>query len=174
MKWFQQNFSGASSHGADIETLARECYMSRKMGRFEVLKQFSGQGQRQRQIFERLHSLLCKLGKHMRMCRQLIGAAAYLRQDFGSGFSIETVCSSVKRPIPLLEEESTVERISNRMFSESKERNLFLDRLKIIYRDNRLSKELARHYMSTQTQVHAEVLLIDHFDKYSKNLLMMG
>jgi hypothetical protein len=134
------------------------------------LKPFTGQGQTRHFEFEQLYKLLCKLGKHVTVTRKLIESAMSLPQDFNQGFIIERVPSSKFQKLPLTGKEATIESTAGRMFSNSVEKDKFLARLKSVWNTDELSKLLAQE-ISSKTRVHAELLLVNHFDKQGCNFI---
>ena len=148
----------------------RQCYAQRETPSFETLRRCAGQGETRRLEFEQLYKLLCKLGKHVRIAKKLIEAAVSLPQDFAGGFQIKPVPSSKEQKLPLKPREATIESTLDRMYSNTEERNRFMDRLRFIWDPSELS-ELLKKQHSTKTRVHAELLLIDYFDKYGCTFL---
>lgn len=86
------------------------------------------------------------------------------------GFRIETLPSSKEQPLPLTSNEATIESTIHRMFSSSEEQSKFMARLKFIWDPFELSQLLQRQH-KTKTRVHAELLLVDHFDRHGRNFL---
>lgn len=148
----------------------RTCYLKRRSPSFDILKRFAGQGEARRGEFEQLYKLLCKLGKHVHVAKKLIEAAVSLSQDFMEGFRIETLLSSKERKLPLTPKEATIESTIRRMFSTAEEQSTFMARLRFVWDPSELSKLLQEQH-STKTRVHAELLLIDHFDRYGCHFL---
>jgi hypothetical protein len=151
----------------------RECHAARTNSILEILKPFTGQGQTRHLEFEQLYKLLCKLGKHVTVSRKLIESAVVLPQDFNQGFLVKTIASSKQQKLPLLAKEATVESTAGRMFSNSEQRDRFLDRLHTVWDADEVSKIL-RKEIPTKTRVHAELLLLNHFDKQGCNFLDGG
>jgi hypothetical protein len=149
---------------SDLQHLVRECHKIRKGPLLGRLKLFTGQGQTRRHEFEQLYKLLCKLGKHVTISRKLIDSAVLLPQDFNQGFIIKAVPSSNFKKLPLLAKETTVESTAGRMFSNSEDKDRFLNRLESVWNSDELSTWL-RKEITTKTRVHAELLLVNHFDK---------
>lgn len=150
--------------------MVRTCYEKRRGSSFDILKRFAGQGESRRLEFEQLHSVLCKLGKHVHMANKLVEAAVSLPQDFAEGFRVEMLPSSKEQKLPLTSKEATIESTVHRMFSTVDEQSRFMDRLRFIWDDSELS-ELLHRQKNTKTRVHAELLLIDHFDRYKCQFL---
>ncbi len=148
----------------------RECYERRKSPSFEALRRCAGQGENRRLEFEQLYILLCKIGKHIHITKKLIEAAVSLSQDFAEGFQIEPLPSSKEQKLGLKPKEATIENTLGRMYSSSEERNRFMARLQFIWDPSKLS-ELLKKQHSTKTRVHAELLLIDYFDKFGCTFL---
>jgi hypothetical protein len=142
----------------------------RKCSLLDLLKPFTGQGQTRHHEFEQLYKLLCKLGKHITVSRKLIESAVLLPQDFNQGFIIKTVPSSKLQKLPLLGKETTIESTAGRMFSTSAEKDKFLNRLQSVWNTNELSV-LLRQEVIKKTRVHAELLLVNHFDKEECNFV---
>jgi hypothetical protein len=148
----------------------RECHAARTNSILEILNPFTGQGQTRHPDFEQLYKLLCKLGKHVTVSRKLIESAVALPQDFNQGFLIKTVPSSKQQQLPLPTKKVTVEATAGRMFPTSETRDRFLDRLHAIWNAQEVSDLLQRE-VPTKTRVHAELLLLNHFDEQGCNFL---
>jgi OTT_1508-like deaminase len=142
----------------------RECYRVRKDSLLDLLKPFTGQGQTRHHEFEQLYKLLCKLGKHVTVSRKLIESAVLLPQDFNQRFMIKTVPSSKPQKLPLRGKEATIESTAGRMFPDSAGKDKFLARLQSVWNTDELSTVLQQE-LATKTRVHAELLLVNHFDK---------
>jgi len=137
---------------------------------------FAGQGQTRHETFERLYKLLGKLGRPLKSSKTLIEAATNLAQDFAQGFTVKTVHSTVLQKLPFRgKKEATIERTANRMFLDSSPKTEFMDRLKplVPWEGDELDSFL-QHERATKTVVHAELLLIDHFQRNSCNFLGQG
>lgn len=106
----------------------------------------------------------------MHVAKKLIEAAVSLSQDFAEGFQIKTLPSSKEQKLPLKPKEATIESTLGRMYSNTEEREKFMARLQFIWDPSELSELLKRQH-STKTRVHAELLLIDHFDKFGCTFL---
>jgi hypothetical protein len=154
---------------ADLQNFVRECHKMRN-SLLELLRPFTAQGQTRCHEFEQLYKLLLKLGKHVTIVRKLIDAVVTLPQDFNQEFIIKVVPSSKLQKIPLLKKEGTVENTLGRVFSDPGEKKRFMDRLENIWNATELSK-LSKKELTTKTRVHAELLLINHFDMYGCNFL---
>jgi hypothetical protein len=125
----------------------------------------AGQGRTRREKFERLYKLLGKLGKPVKSSMVLTEAATRLAQDFVQGFTVRTISSSKPLSLPFRsKKEGTTESIVNRMFSNLAEKSEFMDRLRSLEGNDDISDFLARE-RSTKTKVHAELLLVDHFER---------
>ena len=173
VKWLQRSFveSTRSVHDEDeLQALVRECYEQRKTSSFETLRHCAGQGETRRLEFEQLYKLLCKLGKPVHVTKKLIEAAVLLSQDFADGFQIKLLPSSKEQKLPLKLKEATIESTLGRMYSNTEEKDRFMARLRFIWDSSELS-ELLKKQHSTKTRVHAELLLIDHFEKFGCNFL---
>lgn len=172
-EWLRENFvTGTSStpNNTELQALVRTCYENRRSPIFDTLTRLAGQGETRRLEFEQLYKLLCKLGKHVHIAKMLIEAAVSLSHDFVEGFRIEALPSSKELKLPLTSNEATIESTIHRMFSSSEEQSKFMARLQFIWDPSELS-ELLRRQHNTKTRVHAELLLIDHFDKHGCNFL---
>lgn len=86
------------------------------------------------------------------------------------GFRIEVLPSSKEQKLPLTSNEATIESTIHRMFSNSEEQSKFMARLQFIWDPSELSELLQRQH-NTKTRVHAELILIDHFDKHGCSFL---
>ena len=148
----------------------RTCYKNRRGVAFESLKRLAGQGETRRLDFEHLYELLCKLGKHVHTAKKLIEAAVSLSQDFIDGFCIKALPSSKEQKLPLLSKEATIKSTVHRMFSNPADQSRFMDRLRFIWDPSEISEVLQKQH-KTKTRVHAELILLDHFDKHGLNFL---
>jgi hypothetical protein len=135
-----------------------------------LLKLFTGQGQTRFQEFEQLYKLLCKLAKHVTLFRRLIEAAVLLPQDLGQDFTVKTIPTFGLQKLPLSPKEANVESTVGQMFSSSEEQNKFLVRLRSVWDAHELSTRL-QEQITTKTRVHAELLLVNYFDKYGCTFL---
>lgn len=173
VKWLHETFIDeyATSPGPDrLQAIVRTCYTKRGSPSFDILKRFAGQGETRRSDFEQLFKLLGKLGKHVHVAKKLVEAAVLLPQDFAQGFVFQIVPSSREQKLPLLPKEATVEGTVRRMFSSTEEQGKFMARLRFIWNESDLS-ELLKKQHKTMTRVHAELLLIDHFDRHGCQFL---
>ena len=148
----------------------RRCYESRSSPRFDTLKRLAAQGESRHLEAEELLHLLYKLGKHIHITKRLIEAAVSLSYDFVEGITIQTLPASREVALPFTPEQATIESTIHRMFSRSEDQNSFFARLQYIWSPSQLT-ELLREQHTTKTRVHAELLLIDHFDKYKFRFL---
>ena len=148
----------------------RGCYESRSNPRFDALKRLAAQGESRRLKAEELLHLLYKLGKHIHITKKLIEAAVSVSHDFVAGITIQTLPSSTEKNLPFTPEQATIESTIHRMFSRSEDQDNFFARLQYIWKPSQLT-ELLREQHTTKTRVHAELLLIDHFDKYNFSFL---
>ena len=148
----------------------RSCYKNRPNLGFATLERLATRGERPRLEAEELLHLLYKLGKHIHITNRLIEAAVSLSQDFGEDVTVRTLPSSTERAIPFTPEQATIENTIHRMFSRSEDQDEFLARLKSIWEPSKLT-EVLREQHTIKTRVHAELLLIDHFDKYNFSFL---
>ena len=148
----------------------RTCYESRTSPAFDALSRLAGQGEERRLDFEQLFNLFCKLGKHVHIAKKLIDAAVSLSHDFVDGFRIQVLPSSTEEKLPLTPKEATVESIIGRMFSSTEEQSKFMNRLQFIWDPFELTQHLSTK-RTKKTRVHAELVLINHFDKNGCNFL---
>lgn len=171
--WLHNNFCNNASSvldEPDLQGLVQECHVQRTNMLFNTLKLFTGQGQTRLQEFEQLYKLLCKLAKHVTISRRLIEAAVLLPQDLGQDFTVKTIPSFSLQKLPLSSKEANVESTVGRMFSSSEEQNKFLVRLRSVWDTHELSTRL-QEQITTKTRVHAELLLVNYFDKYGCTFL---
>ena len=134
------------------------------------MKRLAAPGESRRLEAEELLHLLYKLGKHIHITKRLIETAVSLSTDFVEGISIQTLPSSTEQNLPFTPEQATIESTIHRMFARSEDQNGFLNRLRSIWTPYQLTDLLRKEY-TTKTRVHAELLLIDHFDKYRYSFL---
>jgi hypothetical protein len=137
---------------------------------------FAGQGRTRHETFERLYKLLGKLGKPLKSSKTLTEAATKLAQDFAQGFTVKTVRSSVLQQLPFRgKKEATIESIVHRMFSDSSKKTEFMDRLRsLVPLEGEKIDSFLQRERATETRVHAELLLIDYFERNSCNFLGQG
>lgn len=142
----------------------------------KTISMFAGQGRTRHEAFERLYKLLGKLGKPLKSSKTLTEAATKLAQDFAQGFTVKTVPSSVPQPLPFRgKKEATIESIVHRMFSDPSKKTEFMDRLtSLVSREGEEMNSFLQRERATKTKVHAELLLIDHFERNSCNFLGQG
>ena len=139
----------------------------------KTVSMFAGQGRTRHETFERLYKLLGKLGKPLKSSKTLTEAATKLAQDFAQGFTVKTVRSSVLQQLPFRsKKEATIESIVHRMFSDSSKKTEFMDRLRsLVSLEGEKIDSFLQRERATETRVHAELLLIDHFERNSCNFL---
>ncbi|KAJ5817757.1 hypothetical protein N7447_007765 [Penicillium robsamsonii] len=162
--WFSAHLSkeGVQLQECDMPALALSSYKDRKL--FTALHQTS-ESLEQCRKFERLHKLLYKLGKHVARCKRLVESTIGLRLTLSRGLRIETIGASPENPIILMERTCTIQKISNRMFSDPAKRNVFLQQLQRIYTGKELDRVLSKDVCKGKTRVHAELLVLDHFEQ---------
>jgi hypothetical protein len=148
----------------------RLCHAARKGSLFSPLQMLSGQDQSRYQQFEQLHKLLYKLGKHVTICHKLIDAVVLLPQDFGPGFQVRTVNSSRLQAFPIPSKETKVEAIAGRMFRTPEEKAQFMNKLSAIWDTEELLSQ-PQDEIKTKTKVHAELLLVNHFERAGGSFL---
>ena len=151
-----------------MEELAIKSHNSRDT--FEVLRHLAMQSH-EPQTFERLFKLLNKLGKHVVMCKRCVEATITLRSDFARGMKVETVPGSREVLMPFSTRKYNIAGISNRMFGNTTEKETFLARLKTIHETDELNKMLAQKHLAGKTIVHAELLILDHFERTGGDFL---
>ena len=149
--------------------LVRRCYENRSNLESNTLERLATQGESPRLEAEELLNLLYKLGKHIHIMKSLIKAAVSLPHDFVDGYQIQVLPSSPEKGMPLTPKEATFESIIGRMFSKPEEQSKFMNRLQFIWDPDELTQLLRTK--RNKTQVHAEILLIDHFDKHRYSFL---
>lgn len=165
-QWLARFFDNDDTGSVEpnLLTLVNDCHELRHTQYMKTIGILAGQGRTRYQIFEQLYKLLGKLGKPVKSSIVLTQAATRLAQDFVQGFTVKTVPSSRLLPLPFrTKKEGTIESIVNRMFSNLAEKNEFLDRLGFLEGEE-ISNFLARE-RSAKTRVHAELLLMDHFER---------
>ncbi|KAJ5192197.1 hypothetical protein N7449_008339 [Penicillium cf. viridicatum] len=162
--WFSTHLSkdGIQLQERDMPALAFSSYKDREL--FRALHHTS-ESLEQCRKFERLHKLLYKLGKHVAQCKRLIESTIGLRLTLSRGLRIETINGSPENLITLLERTCNIQNISNRMFSDLAKRNVFLRQLQRIYAEKELDRMLSKDLCKGKTRVHAELLVLDHFEK---------
>ncbi|KAE8371072.1 hypothetical protein BDV26DRAFT_276824, partial [Aspergillus bertholletiae] len=171
--WFKKEFykSGDKLEECDMPALAVSCYVAYTNGVFGILERGSSQGNEERPDYERLYKLLSKLGKHIRLFTRMIHAIEALRRDFREGFLVEPVAASTPKPIPLPKlNEQSMGKIVARVFQKEDERHQFYHHLNQFYNREEISQSLQR-CKKGRVRVHAEILLIDYFDKFDASFL---
>jgi hypothetical protein len=123
------------------------------------------------QPFERLFKLLIKLGKHVIMSKRIMECTKVLRSDFARGMSVERIPGSQEVPLPFSRRKYNIDGISNRMFRDPAEKERFVARLRTIYDATELDKLLTENHLPGKTIVHAEILILDHFEKTGGDFL---
>ncbi|KAF7183830.1 hypothetical protein CNMCM7691_004252 [Aspergillus felis] len=169
-QWLSQNLhrDGLQLQEADMENLAARCHNSRRT--FEVLRHLAMESH-EPQAFERLFKLLNKLGKHVVMSKRIVEGTMALRSDFARGMTVERIPGSPEVPLPFSRRKYNIDGISNRMFPDPAETQRFVARLRTIYDTNELDKLLTEDHLAGKTIVHAEILLLDHFEKTGGDFL---
>ncbi|KAE8341966.1 hypothetical protein BDV24DRAFT_150756 [Aspergillus arachidicola] len=171
--WFKRECykSGNELEECDMPRLAISCYIAHTDGTFGILEHRSSQGNEKGPDYERLYKLLSKLGKHVRLFKRMIHAIEALRRDFCEGFVVEPITASISKPIPLPElNEQSMGKIVARVFQEEDERHQFYHHLNQFFNKEDIFKSLQRCKRG-RARVHAEILLIDFFDKFHANFL---
>jgi hypothetical protein len=150
--------------------LVNACYKIRHTQLLKTIRVFAGQGRTRAQQFERLYKLLGKLGRPIMSSKNLIEGAMILSQDLVQGFIVKTIPPSKLRLIPIRpREETTIKSIAGRMFSSKNEQDKFMERLS--YLEGEEFVAFIQRERSKETRVHAELLLIDHFERTGCNFL---
>ncbi|KAF9887618.1 hypothetical protein FE257_009711 [Aspergillus nanangensis] len=169
-QWLSENLqkNGVQLQEADMVNLASKCHDSRHI--FGVLRRLAIESH-DPPTFERLFKLLGKLGKHVVMCKRIVEATRVLRSDFARGMRVETVPGSRPVPMPFTPRKYNIRDISNRMFRDTTERDQFISRLRTIYNPDELDRLLAQEHLSGKTIVHAELLILDHFERTGGDFL---
>lgn len=173
MEWLRETFIDEPSTTPNIfqvQAVVRTCYEKRRSASFDILKRFAGQGESRRSDFEQILELLFKLGKHVHVAKILVEAAISLPQDFSGEFRIEVLPSSKEQALPLTSKEATIKSTIKRMFSTVEDQSKFMARLESIWDPSEISELLDRE-KTTKTRVHAELLLINHFDRHGCQFL---
>ncbi|KAJ5436244.1 hypothetical protein N7445_007129 [Penicillium cf. griseofulvum] len=147
---------------SDMPSLAFSSYRDRKV--FKALNHTTGSVEQSRN-FERLHKLLYKLGKHVSQCKRLIEATIRLRLELSRGWRIEPIGRSRENRIPLLARTCNIQNISHRIFSDPAKQDIFLRQLQQIYSEKELDRVLSKDLCKGKTRVHAELLVLDHFEQ---------
>ena len=157
---------------SDIESichLAQECHILRGQDFFQALEYLRDTMPAYSNDLDALQKLLCKLGKHITVTRKLFEASIFCWPGSSINFEIKTVTSSGLQPFPIRPKDATVESTIGRMFSSSEVRNAFLEKFDP-YCAAEVSSTL-QDRRKLKTKVHAELLLIDHFDRNGCNFL---
>lgn len=173
-EWFQKEFykSGVMLEECDMPDLAISCYIARTKKAFDILDHGSGQGNEQSLAYERLYKLLNKLGKHVLLFKRMVHAIVALRLDFQKGFVVEPITASTPTPIPLPQlSKRTMEKIIARVFPKEDERSRFYHHLSQFYNMEGIYQSLKLYKEKGRVRVHAEILLIDYFDKIDVDFL---
>ncbi|KAL2827775.1 hypothetical protein BDW59DRAFT_179037 [Aspergillus cavernicola] len=173
-EWFEWTFkkTGVMLERRDMPGLAKNCYDARTTSTFSILRHCSSQSNEQRLDYERLHKLLYKLGKHVALFQKMIQATFSLRNVFQGGFAVEPIPASTPKHIPFPEHHSwSMEKIAARVFPERDKRNQFFHHLNQFYDKTEIYQYLDSFKEKGQIRVHAEILLIDHFDKVGGDFL---
>jgi hypothetical protein len=162
--WIATHLSKSSMQlqESDMPSLALSSYRDREV--FKALHHTTGSLEQSRN-FERLHKLLYKLGKHVAQCKRLIEATIRLRLELSRGLRIETIGGSQENPIPLVVRTCNIQDISHRIFSDSAKQDIFLRQLQQIYSEKELDRVLSKDLCKGKTRVHAELLVLDHFEQ---------
>ncbi|GFG10242.1 hypothetical protein IFM5058_04826 [Aspergillus udagawae] len=169
-QWLSQNLQrdGLQLQEADMENLAAKSHNSRPI--FEVLRHLAMESH-EPQPFERLFKLLNKLGKHVIMSKRIVESTMVLRSDFARGMRVERIPGSQEVPLPFSRRKYNIDGISNRMFRDPAEKERFVARLRTIYDATELDKLLTENHLPRKTIVHAEILILDHFEKTGGDFL---
>ncbi len=150
---------------SDMPDLAINCYRAHRKKTFAILRHRSSQGNQRRLDYERLYKLLDKLGKHIWLFQRMIHAIDALRRDFREGFVVKQIPASTGKPIPFPNfNEKSMEKVVGRVFSKKRERDEFYHHLSQFYDKDILNGRL-QQCKKTGPRVHAEIILIDYFDR---------
>lgn len=167
-KHFGNRYEGPSQ--PSFLDLVNACYQIRHTQLHKTIGVFAGQGKTRAQEFERLYKLLGKLGRPIMASRTLIEGAMKLSQDLIQGFTVRRIPPSKLRPLPIRpREQTTIKSIVGRMFSSKEDQEDFMERLR--YLEGKEIADFIQKERSTNTRVHAELLLIDHFERNGCNFL---
>ncbi|OJI84215.1 hypothetical protein ASPTUDRAFT_120671 [Aspergillus tubingensis CBS 134.48] len=169
--WLSQHLQrdGLQLQEVDMAKLAVISHNSRDT--FEVLRNIAMESH-DPHPFERLFKLLGKLGKHVIMSKRIVEGAIFLRSDFARGMRLERVPASPELLLPFSSRKYNIDGISNRMFSSnSAEKQRFLARLRTIWDTSEWDKNLAKKHLAGKSIVHAELLILDHFEKTGGDFL---
>lgn len=165
--WLERTLykSGVMLEESDMPDLAINCYVAHTNKTFAILRHHSNQGNERRLDYERLYKLLGKLGKHIWLFKRMIHAIDALRRDFREGFLVKPISASTGKPssFPNLNEKS-MKKVVVRVFNKEHERDEFYHHLSRFYDKDKLSGRL-QQCKKAGLRVHAEILLIDYFDR---------
>ncbi|KAI2734488.1 hypothetical protein DTO013E5_9983 [Penicillium roqueforti] len=163
-KWISTHLSkeGLQLQEKDMQNLALSSYRDREV--FKALHHTTGSLEHSHN-FEQLHNLLYKLGKHVAQCKRLIEATIRLRLELSRGLRIETIGRSRENQIPLLARTCDIDNISHRIFSDPVKQDIFLQQVQQIYSKKELDRLLSKDVCKGKTRVHAELLVLDHFEQ---------
>ncbi|KAL5003002.1 hypothetical protein BDV10DRAFT_180699 [Aspergillus recurvatus] len=172
-KWFKAVLykNGGMLEERDMPSLAINCYVARTAKTFDILRHGSSQGNEHRLDYEQLYKLLNKLGKHIALFKKMICATVALREDFGKGFVVEPITASTPKSIPLARKGRAMEKIVAWIFPKEDERMQFYHHLDRFYNVEEISQSLQSCMEKGRVRVHAEILLIDYFDKFDADFL---
>ncbi len=149
-----------------MKLLAKECFKARQSRLLNPLRNFTYQGHEHVTYFEKFHKQLRKLSLTMDMTSELLESAISLRQDLADGLIAQSIPSSPRLPIPLLQRKLTMEGIANRISSDSSKRDDFLRKLQLTAPPG-LIQALSDNSQKVFTEVHPELLVINYFDALS-------
>lgn len=164
--WLREYFEPESEEFKEPSflDLANACHKIRHTQYMKTISMFAGQGETRRQEFAQLYKLLGKLGRPIIFSHKLIEGALKLSQELVQGIKVKKIPSSRPLPLPFRgKKDSTILSIAGRMFSNQTERDSFMNRLS--YLEGGEIEEFIQREKSTETRVHAELLLLDHFEK---------
>ncbi|PYH86158.1 hypothetical protein BO82DRAFT_350450 [Aspergillus uvarum CBS 121591] len=169
-EWIIKTFHRCSGRLAkeDMVNFAQECHKARTgySEVFDTLKQLThryknGLGNK----FERLHKLLLKLGKHITVHKKLIQVRRSLQKDFDKGFEVRAVPKSSQTKIRSLRKgKFDLNNISRHLYREKDDLAAFFSHLEKFHDVKRISEDITKACKSGG-RVHAEIQLIDHFDR---------
>ena len=165
-EWIQEHFlpTGKKLKKSDMAKLAQVCHEARTTEILEILKQCSGQDSKFPQVYEQLFKLFYKLGKHKTFARKLVLARHVLREDFQYGFDVTTIPEPKLKPNLPSQPVRDLGEIAKNIWGNSDERSLFLHHVRKFFDMNLVSKRLS-YQLRSPRRVHAEIKIIDHFDK---------
>ncbi|OAX85577.1 hypothetical protein ACJ72_00038 [Emergomyces africanus] len=167
--FLDQYFKPSRSLGSEQECLdlVKHCHSIRSSGMIRSLNSFAAHGQTCQSKFQRLQEILKKLGKHITCSRRLVDAATQLSDEFVLGFNIQRIKASPLSSVSLPPKKQSVESIVSRITSVPAEKDMIKRQL-----EKRLGKSLAeisldikQKYEITQTQTHAELLLLSYIEQ---------